>query len=79
MECVLCMKCKFIAILSSPAISIYFNVFSVAKFANEQIAPLASKMDAEGCMDENMYRGLFDNGVCIFPPYFLCKTVCCVD
>lgn len=35
---------------------------TVAKFASEQIAPVVSKMDAEGCIDEKVYKGLFENG-----------------
>lgn len=37
--------------------------FSVAKFANEQIAPLVPKMDAECYIDKKVYKGMFENGV----------------
>ncbi|KAK8385979.1 hypothetical protein O3P69_010614 [Scylla paramamosain] len=35
---------------------------TVAKFASEQIAPIVNKMDAEGCIDEKIFKGLFENG-----------------
>lgn len=35
---------------------------TVAKFANEQIGPLVSKMDAEANIDKRVIRGLFENG-----------------
>ncbi|KAK4318644.1 hypothetical protein Pmani_010362 [Petrolisthes manimaculis] len=35
---------------------------AVAKFASEQIAPLVSKMDGEGCIDEKVLKGMFENG-----------------
>ena len=49
--------------------NLLFN-FTVAKFASEQIAPLVNKMDAEGCIDEKVYKGLFENGVCSTNVYF---------
>lgn len=60
--------CLFTVIFFSyflSSLSTDFFYFTVAKFAAEQIAPLVSKMDAEGCIDEKVYRGLFENGVCI--------------
>jgi short/branched chain acyl-CoA dehydrogenase len=36
--------------------------FSVAKFAQEQIKPLVSKMDEDNKMDEGLVKKLFENG-----------------
>lgn len=40
-----------------------FFLFSVAKLAKEQIAPLVSKMDEENQLDPTVIRSLFDNGL----------------
>lgn len=45
-------------------LKVLFN-FAVAKFASEQIAPVVKKMDEEGCIDEKVFKGLFENGVCL--------------
>lgn len=36
---------------------------AVAKFAQEQIAPLVRKMEEEGKLDDGLLKGLFDNGL----------------
>jgi short-chain 2-methylacyl-CoA dehydrogenase len=36
---------------------------AVAKFAQEQIAPLVKEMEANGKLDENLLKGLFENGL----------------
>lgn len=36
---------------------------AVAKFAQEQIAPLVRKMESDGKLDAGLLKGLFDNGL----------------
>lgn len=43
-------------------ISFYIKC-AVAKFAQEQIAPLVREMEANGKLDEALLKALFDNGL----------------
>ena len=36
---------------------------SVAKFANEQVKPLVSKMDEQELLEKSVLKGLFEQGV----------------
>lgn len=36
---------------------------AVAKFAQEQIAPLVKEMEANGKLDDRLLKGLFENGL----------------
>lgn len=43
----------------------FFSLFiTVAKFAQERVAPLVQKMDENSKMEDSVIQGLFEQGVC---------------
>lgn len=53
-----------------PLYPFFFSL--VKKFAQDQVVPLVQKMDADAKMDDFLFQGLFEKGVCTL--FFILKN-----